>query len=180
MRHLRPRLIGYAWIWLEMSFLWSSLAELLSIPIEVNVFFIILFRYNNGLIYDLIMSIYVCIFRNVVDAYFVGAVSVVSTAREDWVPYVDSSRRVEGEEEEQRVLVRTKARWDEEDGDGNVLDFRQPSQADWIRQYVEQQEEVCIRRAFFCCLLYFYMHLFCSWKQGKWWGILVLSWVLPT
>ncbi|PNT42604.1 hypothetical protein POPTR_004G222900v4 [Populus trichocarpa] len=70
-----------------------------------------------------------------------GAVSVVSTAREDWVPYVDSSRRVEGEEEEQRVLVRTKARWDEEDGDGNVLDFRQPSQADWIRQYVEQQEE---------------------------------------
>jgi hypothetical protein len=108
------------------------------------------------------MSIYVCIFRNVVDAYFVGAVSVVSTAREDWVPYVDSSRRVEGEEEEQRVLVRTKARWDEEDGDGNVLDFRQPSQADWIRQYVEQQEEVCIRRAFFCCLLYFYMHLFCS------------------
>uniref|UniRef100_A0A6M2EC61 RNA helicase n=1 Tax=Populus davidiana TaxID=266767 RepID=A0A6M2EC61_9ROSI len=70
-----------------------------------------------------------------------GSVSVVSTAREDWVPYVDSSRRIEGEEEEQRVLVRTKARWDEEDGDGNVLDFRQPSQADWIRQYVEQQEE---------------------------------------
>ncbi|KAJ6928032.1 DExH-box ATP-dependent RNA helicase DExH7 [Populus alba x Populus x berolinensis] len=70
-----------------------------------------------------------------------GSVSVVSTAREDWVPYVDSSRRIEGEEEQQRVLVRTKARWDEEDGDGNVLDFRQPSQADWIRQYVEQQEE---------------------------------------
>ncbi|KAF9690290.1 hypothetical protein SADUNF_Sadunf01G0180100 [Salix dunnii] len=73
-----------------------------------------------------------------------GSVNVLSTAREDWVPFVDSSRRIEDEEQQQqhqRVLVRTKVRWDAEDGDGNVLDFRQPSQADWIRQYVEQQEE---------------------------------------
>ena len=90
---------------------------------------------------------------------------MLSTARENWVPFVDSSRRIEDEEEQQqqqRVLVKTKVRWDAEDGDSNVLDFRQPSQADWIRQYVEQQEEVCIRRVFlfFAVLLYFYMHLF--------------------
>ncbi|KAJ6711302.1 hypothetical protein OIU79_007701 [Salix purpurea] len=71
-----------------------------------------------------------------------GSVNVLSTARENWVPFVDSSRRIEDEEEQQqRVLVKTKVRWDAEDGDSNVLDFRQPSQADWIRQYVEQQEE---------------------------------------
>ncbi|KAG5229327.1 ATP-dependent RNA helicase [Salix suchowensis] len=72
-----------------------------------------------------------------------GSVIVLSTARENWVPFVDSSRGIEDEEEQQqqRVLVKTKVRWDAEDGDSNVLDFRQPSQADWIRQYVEQQEE---------------------------------------
>uniref|UniRef100_A0A6N2M934 RNA helicase n=1 Tax=Salix viminalis TaxID=40686 RepID=A0A6N2M934_SALVM len=71
-----------------------------------------------------------------------GSVNVLSTARENWVPFVDSSRRIEDEEEQQqRVLVKTKVRVDAEDGDSNVLDFRQPSQADWIRQYVEQQEE---------------------------------------
>uniref|UniRef100_A0A6N2K619 RNA helicase n=1 Tax=Salix viminalis TaxID=40686 RepID=A0A6N2K619_SALVM len=71
-----------------------------------------------------------------------GSVNVLSTARENWVPFVDSSRRIEDEEQQQqRVLVKTKVRWDAEDGDSNVLDFRQPSQADWIRQYVEQQEE---------------------------------------
>lgn len=89
---------------------------------------------------------------------------MLSTARENWVPFVDSSRRIEDEEEQQqRVLVKTKVRWDAEDGDSNVLDFRQPSQADWIRQYVEQQEEVCIRRIFvFCCFVIFLHASICS------------------
>ncbi|KAK9286820.1 hypothetical protein L1049_015225 [Liquidambar formosana] len=63
-----------------------------------------------------------------------GSVSVISTAREDWTASVDSSVQIE--EETPEMPVRIKGRWDDD-----TLDSRQPSQADWIRQYVEQQEE---------------------------------------
>ncbi|KAJ4833074.1 hypothetical protein Tsubulata_001048 [Turnera subulata] len=66
-----------------------------------------------------------------------GSVSVLSTAREDWRPAVDVSSKIE--EDVQNVSVRTKARWDEDDEDDQLLDSR--SQADWIRRYMEQQEE---------------------------------------
>lgn len=46
----------------------------------------------------------------------------------------------------QPVSVRIKGRWDDDD----TLDSRQPSQADWIRQYMEQQEEVGRMNAFTC------------------------------
>ncbi|KAJ9158973.1 hypothetical protein P3X46_024509 [Hevea brasiliensis] len=63
-----------------------------------------------------------------------GSVSVVSTARGDQTPSVNPTKT---EEDVQPVSVRIKGRWDDDD----TLDSRQPSQADWIRQYMEQQEE---------------------------------------
>ncbi|XP_065871411.1 DExH-box ATP-dependent RNA helicase DExH7, chloroplastic [Euphorbia lathyris] len=63
-----------------------------------------------------------------------GSVSVVSTAREDWTPSVHVAKT---EEDVPAVSVRIKGRWDEDE----TLDSHQPSQADWIRQYMEQQEE---------------------------------------
>ncbi|CAI9103779.1 OLC1v1002330C1 [Oldenlandia corymbosa var. corymbosa] len=64
-----------------------------------------------------------------------GHVGVVSTAREDWVPTVDSSRD-ESKDDIQKFSVKVKGQRDEE-----TLDSLQLSQADWIRQYMEQQEE---------------------------------------
>ncbi|KAF5947825.1 hypothetical protein HYC85_013782 [Camellia sinensis] len=64
-----------------------------------------------------------------------GAVSIISTAREDWSPVVDSSDK--NEEETPKISVRIKGR-----SDDDTLNSFQRSQADWIRQYVEQQEEV--------------------------------------
>ncbi|KAL7205791.1 hypothetical protein ACSBR2_018665 [Camellia fascicularis] len=63
-----------------------------------------------------------------------GAVSIISTAREDWSPVVDSSDKIE--EETPKISVRIKGR-----SDDDTLNSFQRSQADWIRQYVEQQEE---------------------------------------
>ncbi|CAL5363065.1 unnamed protein product [Camellia sinensis] len=63
-----------------------------------------------------------------------GAVSIISTAREDWSPVVDSSDK--NEEETPKISVRIKGR-----SDDDTLNSFQRSQADWIRQYVEQQEE---------------------------------------
>ncbi|WCJ18473.1 RNA helicase family protein [Euphorbia peplus] len=63
-----------------------------------------------------------------------GSVSVISTAREDWTPPVLVTQT---EEDVQAVSVRIKGRWDEDE----TLDSHQPSQADWIRQYMQQQEE---------------------------------------
>jgi ATP-dependent RNA helicase DHX29 len=48
---------------------------------------------------------------------------------------VDPSTKIE--EEAPVFSVKIKGRWDED-----TLDSRQPSQADWIRQYMEQQQEV--------------------------------------
>ncbi|CAL5346748.1 unnamed protein product [Camellia sinensis] len=63
-----------------------------------------------------------------------GAVSIISTARDDWSPVVDSSDKIE--EETPKISVRIKGR-----SDDDTLNSFQRSQADWIRQYVEQQEE---------------------------------------
>ncbi|XP_050211111.1 DExH-box ATP-dependent RNA helicase DExH7, chloroplastic isoform X2 [Mercurialis annua] len=62
-----------------------------------------------------------------------GSVSVISTAREDWTASDNATRT----EDVEPVSVRIKGRWDDED----TLNSRQPSQADWIRQYMEQQDE---------------------------------------
>ncbi|KAF5733174.1 ATP-dependent RNA helicase putative isoform 1 [Tripterygium wilfordii] len=63
-----------------------------------------------------------------------GSVNVISTAREDWTPSSEPSSKSTGEV--QGISVRIKGhRYDDS------LDSFQPSQADWIRQYVEQNEE---------------------------------------
>ncbi|KAK4491260.1 hypothetical protein RD792_001996 [Penstemon davidsonii] len=59
-----------------------------------------------------------------------GSVGIVSTAREDWV---SSAREVE---ESPEVPLKIKGRKDDVS-----LDSAKHSQADWIRQYMEQQEE---------------------------------------
>ncbi|GKV32188.1 hypothetical protein SLEP1_g40810 [Rubroshorea leprosula] len=63
-----------------------------------------------------------------------GSVSVISVARDDWTPTVDPSTRIKGNLEE--LSLRIKERSDED-----TLNRCQPSQADWIRQYMEQEEE---------------------------------------
>ncbi|KAG5525808.1 hypothetical protein RHGRI_032182 [Rhododendron griersonianum] len=63
-----------------------------------------------------------------------GAVGIISTSRKDWSPSVDSSAKIE--EEMPELNVRIKGR-----SDDNTLDSCQPSQADWIRRYLEHQEE---------------------------------------
>ncbi|KAA8545478.1 hypothetical protein F0562_020262 [Nyssa sinensis] len=63
-----------------------------------------------------------------------GSVGIISTAREDWSSSVVSSAMIK--EETPEISVRIKGRLDDD-----TLDYCQPSQADWIRQYMEQQEE---------------------------------------
>ncbi|KAJ0078112.1 hypothetical protein Patl1_36788 [Pistacia atlantica] len=64
-----------------------------------------------------------------------ASVSVISVVWEDWIPSDGSSANTN--EEVQKNSVRTKGRQGYD-----ALDSRQPSQGDWIRQYMEQQEEV--------------------------------------
>ncbi|CAA7028259.1 unnamed protein product [Microthlaspi erraticum] len=63
-----------------------------------------------------------------------GSVSVISTAREDWNEFSDSS--VQSKQEEPEVLIRVKSKQDED-----PLSSGQSSQAEWIRQYMRRQEE---------------------------------------
>ncbi|KAL7119617.1 hypothetical protein ACP275_02G073900 [Erythranthe tilingii] len=63
-----------------------------------------------------------------------GSVGVVSTAREDWISSRDSPASIV--EEKAEVALKIKERKNDE-----TLDSVQHSQADWIRQYMEQQEE---------------------------------------
>lgn len=64
-----------------------------------------------------------------------GSIGVILTSREDWTPPVDPSSTANVDEP--GISIRTKGRWDDE-----TLDSCQPSQADWIKRYVEQEEEV--------------------------------------
>ncbi|KAF7842782.1 DExH-box ATP-dependent RNA helicase DExH7, chloroplastic isoform X1 [Senna tora] len=63
-----------------------------------------------------------------------GSVGVILNERDDWTPSGDSSTTTKQETPE--FAVKIKRQWDDD-----TLDSRQPSQADWIRQYMEQQEE---------------------------------------
>ncbi|KAI9107308.1 hypothetical protein K1719_021696 [Acacia pycnantha] len=63
-----------------------------------------------------------------------GSVGVILNQRDDFTPLVDKSITTKQESPEFSVIV--KKQWNDD-----TLDSRQPSQADWIRQYVEQQEE---------------------------------------
>ncbi|KAM7478823.1 hypothetical protein LguiA_027036 [Lonicera macranthoides] len=63
-----------------------------------------------------------------------GSVGVLSTAREDWSPPIDSLPAIEDERPEVSVKIR------ERQNDDSLGSWQQ-SQADWIRQYVEQQLE---------------------------------------
>ncbi|XP_010256331.1 PREDICTED: DExH-box ATP-dependent RNA helicase DExH7, chloroplastic isoform X1 [Nelumbo nucifera] len=63
-----------------------------------------------------------------------GSVSIISAAREDWIPSQNLSTK--NEDKMPEVSVRIKGKWEDD-----TFDSRQSSQADWIRKYVEQQEE---------------------------------------
>ncbi|XP_043705880.1 DExH-box ATP-dependent RNA helicase DExH7, chloroplastic isoform X2 [Telopea speciosissima] len=63
-----------------------------------------------------------------------GSIGIIAAAKDDWVPSPHPSTKIE--EQTPGVAVRVKGHWEDD-----ILDSRQPSQADWIRQYVEQQEE---------------------------------------
>ncbi|KAK9095923.1 hypothetical protein Sjap_021420 [Stephania japonica] len=62
-----------------------------------------------------------------------GVVGVISTAREDWVPSAHQSKQ-----DTQAPMTSIAVRKHE---DGDTLELQERAQADWIRQYVEQQEE---------------------------------------
>ncbi|KAI3497504.1 hypothetical protein L1887_40163 [Cichorium endivia] len=63
-----------------------------------------------------------------------GSVSIISTARDDWAPSEDSPIPTENEMPEISIKSKGQQKVDS-------LDSFQKSQADWIRQYMEQQEE---------------------------------------
>ncbi|XP_056162727.1 DExH-box ATP-dependent RNA helicase DExH7, chloroplastic-like isoform X3 [Syzygium oleosum] len=63
-----------------------------------------------------------------------GSVNVLVSAREDWAPSVGPSSKVD--EDAAKYSVKLKGSWDNES-----LDSHKSSQADWIKRYVEQQEE---------------------------------------
>ncbi|XP_031390935.1 DExH-box ATP-dependent RNA helicase DExH7, chloroplastic [Punica granatum] len=63
-----------------------------------------------------------------------GSINVLVSAREDWTPSEDSSSKVDEEPHEFSVRVKGQGRDD-------ALSSDKQSQADWIRRYMEQQEE---------------------------------------
>lgn len=64
-----------------------------------------------------------------------GSIGIISTARDDWAPLPNSSVATENEIPEVSIKSKGQRKVD-------TLDSFQQSQADWIRQYMEQQEEV--------------------------------------
>ncbi|XP_047333624.1 DExH-box ATP-dependent RNA helicase DExH7, chloroplastic [Impatiens glandulifera] len=62
-----------------------------------------------------------------------GAIGIISTAQDDRITPVDISARTE-EPPEAAIMIKQRS-------EDDTLDSRNPSQADWIRQYMEQQEE---------------------------------------
>ena len=64
-----------------------------------------------------------------------GSVGVILNKRDDSTSSVSPSTTTKEEAPEFPVLI--ERHWNDD-----TLDSRQPSQADWIRKYVEQQEEV--------------------------------------
>lgn len=63
-----------------------------------------------------------------------GSVGIISTARDDWAPLPDSPVATEKEMPEMSIKSKGQRKVD-------TLDTFQQSQADWIRQYMEQQEQ---------------------------------------
>ncbi|KAM6598187.1 hypothetical protein CsatA_008711 [Cannabis sativa] len=63
-----------------------------------------------------------------------GSVRVLLAAQDNWAPSVEPSSNIF--EDEMGISVKTKGH-----GKDETLDSCQPSQADWIKRYVEQQEE---------------------------------------
>ncbi|XP_051147051.1 DExH-box ATP-dependent RNA helicase DExH7, chloroplastic isoform X2 [Andrographis paniculata] len=68
--------------------------------------------------------------------FWAGSVGVISTAREDWVFSGDSSEGAVMQMDDKVPLIIKKERKDNE-----TLESVQHSQADWIRQYMERQDE---------------------------------------
>lgn len=75
-----------------------------------------------------------------------GSVGIISIAREDWTPSVQSSGNIE-DDEMSRISIRIKGQKNDDS-----LDVHQQSQADWIRQYVAQQDEVLNVLEYICIL----------------------------
>lgn len=66
--------------------------------------------------------------------------AVISKSKKDWNVSAESSVQEVKEVPESEVLVRVKSKRDEEEEDS--LSSCQPSQADWIHQYMKRLEEV--------------------------------------
>lgn len=80
-----------------------------------------------------------------------GSISIISTARADWAP--SQPPLAEVDDQILGVSIRTKGSRDDD-----VMDLGKPSQADWIRQYMKQQEEV-LRKLCHCTLLFLFIFL---------------------
>lgn len=76
-----------------------------------------------------------CVCGCVYNALVGGSVGVILNQQDNSTPSVDPPITTKDEALESQVLIKRQLNDD-------TLDSCQPSQADWIRQYVEQQEEV--------------------------------------
>ncbi|XP_021743071.1 DExH-box ATP-dependent RNA helicase DExH7, chloroplastic [Chenopodium quinoa] len=74
-------------------------------------------------------------FRDGLSMHSGGSIGVVSTAQENWNPPADTTTRSDDEVHKFSVITRGRC-------DDNSLALHEPSQADWIRQYMEKEEEI--------------------------------------
>ncbi|XP_057251460.1 DExH-box ATP-dependent RNA helicase DExH7, chloroplastic isoform X4 [Beta vulgaris subsp. vulgaris] len=74
-------------------------------------------------------------FRDGLSLHTGGSISVVSTAQENWISSIDTTARSQDEVLEYSIITRSRH-------DDDSLDLHEPSQADWIRQYMEKEEEM--------------------------------------
>ncbi|KAL2904576.1 DExH-box ATP-dependent RNA helicase DExH7 chloroplastic [Bienertia sinuspersici] len=74
-------------------------------------------------------------FRDGLSLHAGGSISVLSTAQENWTPVADTTTRSEDDLVEYYVINKGHH-------DDDSLALQEPSQADWIRQYMEKEQEM--------------------------------------
>lgn len=135
--HLNQLLIGYAWICPGMNFHSSFPLGLPFILVKVNSYLPWLYKQYQVCFESIscleFWRLIVCVYNSFVE----GSVGVILNQQDNSIPLVDPSSTTKENALESPVLIKRQLNDD-------TLDSCHSSQADWIRQYVEQQEEVIL------------------------------------